>query len=585
MPGTGATECQLPRLIRASAAVPPALLTRRTRPKEFPIIPLSRPRLRVESLVALIALYAVAFGNGPWWSAISAGRVASAPGTWLFLGCTFVALAALHFVLFALVSNRWTARPLLTLLVIATAFATYYMRTYAVILDPTMLRNVVKTDVRETRELLSWALFGWVFAWSALPVALIWWVDLERSPAWRAAAFRVAALVGGLVVIVLALLPISRDMTSVMRNQRELRYLITPANFIYSLGRNAANDARGAALPRVALGTDARSLLPADPQRRPRVFVLVLGETARAANFSLFDYPRQTNPELAALDIVAFSDVTSCGTSTEVSVPCMFSRQGRAAYDEQQIRRSEGVLHVLARAGYDVQWLDNQSGCKGVCDGPGITFRKLDAAYAPDLCHGEDCLDEILVRALGEQLAGVTRDTVFVLHTIGNHGPAYYRRYPDAFRRFLPDCRTAELRDCSREEVVNAFDNALLYTDHVVASMIGTLQQASSRLDAALLYVSDHGESLGEGGLYLHGLPWSIAPRVQTHVPMVLWISAGFAAAADLDMACLKKRAAEPLSHDNLFDTMLGAMAVQTSVYRSDLDLFSPCRGTTAALP
>ena len=429
--------------------------------------------------------------------------------------------------LFALVSNRWTVRPLLTVLVIATAFAVYYMRTYAVILDPTMLRNVVRTDVHESRELLSVALFGRVFAWSALPVALIWWVDLHHTPLWRAATFRAAALVAGLLVGALALLPISRDMTSVMRNQKELRYLITPGNYIYSLARNAVRDARGAALPRVALGSDARSLLPADPQRRPRVFVLVLGETARAANFSLFGYPRETNPELAKLDIVAFSHVTACGTSTEISVPCMFSRQGRADYDEQRIRHSEGVLQVLARAGHDVRWLDNQSGCKGVCDGPGITYRKLDAAYAPDLCRGEDCVDEILIRALGEQLADLTHDTVYVLHTIGNHGPAYYRRYPDAFRRFVPDCRTAELRDCSREEVVNAYDNAILYTDHVVASAIGTLRAAAAKVDSALLYVSDHGESLGEGGFYLHGLPWSIAPQMQTHVPLVAWSLGG----------------------------------------------------------
>jgi lipid A ethanolaminephosphotransferase len=261
----------------------------------------------------------------------------------------------------------------------------------------------------------------------------------------------------------------------------------------------------------------------------------------------------------------------------------MFSRQGRAAYDEQQIKHSEGVLNVLARAGYDVRWLDNQSGCKGVCEGAGITSRKLGASDAPDLCHGEDCFDEILVRALREELTGVTRDTVFVLHTIGNHGPAYYRRYPDAFRHFVPDCRTPELRDCSRDAVVNAFDNAVRYTDHVVASAIDTLQAAAPRLDAALLYVSDHGESLGEGGFYLHGLPWSIAPRVQTHVPMVLWTSAGFASAAGIDMGCLKKYAGEPLSHDNLFDSMLGAMAVRTSVYRRELDVFSPCRRMTAA--
>lgn len=510
---------------------------------------------------------------------MSSGRSLADAGTWLFLGCTFVALAAAHFVVIGLFANRWTVRPLLTFLVVATAFATYYMRLYSVMLDPGMLRNVLKTDLRETRELLSWSMIGYVFAWSVVPVALVWWARLEPRPLLRSAFARLGWLAAGLAVMVLALLPISRDMTSLMRNQREMRYLITPGNYLYSLGRNLATDARGATRPRVVIGTDARRRMPLAAGGRPRVVVLLLGETARAPSFSLFGYARPTNPKLGArTDIVAFRDVTACGTSTEVSVPCMFSRQGRAAYDEAAIRGSEGVLNVLARAGYEVRWLDNQSGCKGVCKGEGIVSRKLDAAYAPDLCRGEDCFDEILVRALGEELAGVTRDTVFVLHMIGNHGPAYYRRYPDAFRRFVPDCRTDELRSCSRDEVVNAFDNAILYTDHVIDRTIETMAAADARLDSTLLYVSDHGESLGEGGFYLHGLPYSIAPRVQTHVPMVAWVSGGFERATALDRACLAGRAAEPLSHDNLFDTLLGAADVETSIYRRELDLFARCR-------
>ena len=543
---------------------------------------LSRPRLRVETLVLLVCAWSIALGNGPWWSAVMQGRAAGAPATWLFLGCTFVALVAVHFVVIAAFANRWTARPLLSFLVIATAFATYYMRMYGVLLDPGMLRNVLKTDLRETRELLSWSMVGFVLAWSTLPLVFVWRADLERRPLLRAAGARLGWMALGLGVAVLALLPISRDMTSLMRNRHEIRYLVTPGNYLYSLARNLATDARGATRPRVVVGADARRLLPAVAGAPPRAIVLLLGETARAANFSLFGYERPTTPKLAArTDIVAFRDVTACGTSTEVSVPCMFSRQGRAAYDEGAIRGSEGVLNVLARAGYEVRWLDNQSGCKGVCKGAGITERKLDAAFAPDLCRGEDCYDEILVRALDTSLRELKRDTVFVLHMIGNHGPSYYRRYPQAFRRFQPDCRVDELRDCSREQVVNAFDNAILYTDHVIDRSIETLAAAGG-VDAALLYVSDHGESLGEGGFYLHGLPYAIAPRVQTHVPMVAWVSPGFARSTSLDVDCLRGLAGEPLSHDNLFDTLLGAADVQTSIYQPRLDLFGRCRPARA---
>jgi lipid A ethanolaminephosphotransferase len=541
---------------------------------------MQRPTLRVETLVAIVSLHAIAFANGPWWSAVAAGRDPAAPGTWLFLGCTFVALVALHFVVLAAFSNRWTARPLLAALVLATAFAAYFMRTYSVMLDPGMLRNVLKTDLHETRELLSWSMAGWVLGWSAAPLALLAWVQIEIVPLPRAALQRLGWMAAGLAVAVLALLPISRDITSLMRNQHESRYLITPGNYLYSLARNLATDARGAAQPRLALGTDAHRDQRMAREARPRVLVMVLGETARADHFSLFGYPRPTSPQLASRgDVVAFRRVTACGTSTEVSVPCMFSRQGRAAYDEALVRRSEGLLDVLVHAGYDVRWFDNQSGCKGVCSGPGIVSRKLDASYAPDLCRGEDCYDGILVRALRDSLANVERDTVFVLHMIGNHGPAYYRRYPDEFRRFVPDCRNDELRRCSVREIVNAFDNALAYTDHVIAGTIEVLEQQAPRVDAAMLYVSDHGESLGEGGFYLHGLPYAIAPEVQTHVPMVVWASPGFARATGLDTACLEGLAGEPFSHDNLFDSMLGAADVRTRVYRPGLDLFARCRG------
>ena len=542
-----------------------------------------RPTLRVEWLVSLVALYCIAVGNGPWWAAVTAQRDPGDAATWLFIACCFIALSALTFVLLVLPSTRWTVKPWLTLIVIATSFAVFYMRTYNVLLDPSMLRNVLRTDLRESRELISWSLAWQVTLWALAPVVLIWWVRIARPPLLRSALLRIGAIAAALVIALGALLPISRDLTSLIRNQREVRYLITPGNFIISLIRTAAADVRTAGAPHRVIGADAHRAAAAAspmgaPARKPRVFVFVLGETARAANFSLYGYPRNTNPELAKLDILAFRDVTACGTSTEVSVPCMFSPWGRADYDEDQIRQSEGLLNVLAHAGVDVSWLDNQSGCKGVCEGVGIRSRKLDAQFAPDLCRGEDCFDEILVRGLEAELDAVKTDTFIVLHMLGNHGPAYFKRYPEAFRRFTPDCQSAELRRCSREEVVNAFDNALLYTDHVLAEVTRLLGRRASDFDTAMLYVSDHGESLGENGFYLHGLPYAIAPDFQTRVPMIWWQSDGFGSATRIDAPCLRSRAGDALSHDNLFHSMLGLFDVETKVYRRERDLFAPCR-------
>jgi lipid A ethanolaminephosphotransferase len=539
----------------------------------------SSPTVRIETLVLAVVAWIIATMNGGWWSAVNAGRDWSHPANWLFVLACFAALTLLHFALIVPFASRWIVRPLLTLLVVISAGAAYYIHTFNVLLDPTMIQNVLRTDRHEAADLLNAGLIIWVIAWSGLPIIFIWLVRIERLPLLRAVLTRAVVVVAALVLGALALLPISRDITSFMRNQREARYLITPSNYIWGLALDSMHDARDVRVTREPVGRDAHLMKAALDASAPRVFVLVVGETARAANFSLLGYSRPTNPELAKLDITAFTDVKSCGTSTEVSVPCMFSPYGRAEYDERRIRNSETLLDVLVRAGYRVRWIDNQSGCKGVCKGAGVEYEKIDPATAPDLCHEGECYDEIIARRLAAGLAQVQGNTVFVLHMMGNHGPAYFRRYPAAFRKFVPDCATAELRDCSREEVVNAYDNAILYTDHVLSRVIGALRAESPRLDSALLYVSDHGESLGEKGLYLHGIPYSIAPDLQTHVPMIVWLSGAMTDSGDVDARCLRGKAGAKLSHDNVFHSVLGLLDVSTSAYREDRDLFDGCRG------
>jgi lipid A ethanolaminephosphotransferase len=543
-----------------------------------PISARLRPMIRVETLALVVVAWMIAMLNGAWWSAVGAGRDWSSPANWVFVLACFVALTLLHFALIVAISNRWIVRPLLTLLVVLSTVTAYFVHTFNVILDPTMIENVLRTDRKEAADLLNPELFAWVIGGSLLPVAFIWLVRLRPVPPLRAFFIRLGTVAAALVLGVLAILPISRDITSFMRNQREARYLITPANYLWGLALNTFHDSRDANAPREPVGRDAH-LLPVAATEPPRVLVLVIGETARAENFSLLGYGRETNPELARAGVTAFRAVKSCGTSTEVSVPCMFSPYGRANYDEHRIRSSETLLDVLAHAGYRVHWIDNQSGCKGVCKGPGVEYEKMDPKSDPALCPEGECFDEIMARHLQTALPAVHENTVFVLHMMGNHGPAYFRRYPAAFRRFTPDCATAELRDCSREQVVNAYDNAILYTDHVLASIVKILREQSTRLDGAMLYVSDHGESLGEKGLYLHGIPYAIAPEQQTHVPMVLWLSDTLTDSGDVNARCVNAKAGTPLSHDNLFHSVLGLLDVGTSAYRADRDIFDGCRG------
>lgn len=542
----------------------------------------------VEQIVLGAALFWLLAGNRVFLGAALKGRHVADASAWGFGAAIALAVLALHVLLLALAANRWTVKPLVALLTLVVAAAAWFMGQYGVFLDPSMLRNVMHTEPAEARELLSLPFALHMLLYAVLPLALLARVRVLHRPWRRAATVRAGLLLVATGLLVGSLLAVFQPFSSLMRNQRELRYLVTPANVLWSAASVAAAEWRGAARPREAIGTDAR---PGDSwaaRRKPLVLVLVVGETARAANWGLGGYVRQTTPQLAALPVINFRGVTSCGTNTEVSVPCLFAPLGRRDYDEARIRGQQSLLHVLARAGAAVHWRDNQSGCKGVCDGlPGDTVTSLNA---PGLCQGERCLDEGLVHDLDQRLKNANGTQVWVLHMLGNHGPSYFRRHPESFTRFTPECRHDELSQCSVPEIVNAYDNALLYTDHVLATAIAKLQAQAGRVDSALIYVSDHGESLGEMNLFLHGLPWAIAPEVQQQVPMVFWSSAGFEQGTGLAPGCLRPQlqrkaagGAGTVSHDNLFHTVLGLLDVHTTLHEASLDLVDPCRVHQAA--
>ena len=505
-------------------------------------------------------------------------RALTEPRTWGYALALVVLLASLHYLLLAPLANRWTVKPLLALMVVVTAFAVHFMQAYGVYLDPSMVRNALRTDVSEARELLSWSLLTHLAIYAVAPLLLLWRVRIVRRPWLRASALRLgsAGLAGA--VLVATLLAVFQPFSSLMRNDKALRYLATPANVLWSVASVTAAQARGAAVPRQPIGLDATIGVP---RERPLVVVMVVGETARRANWGLSGYARQTTPELARLPVINFADVTSCGTNTEVSVPCMFAAVGRRDYDEARIRGSESLLHVAAHAGVAVHWRDNQSGCKGVCER--LPQDDVTSFNPAGLCADGRCLDEGLLAGLDEKLAAAAASPkpgtqLLVLHALGNHGPSYFRRYPVAFKQFQPACENDDLQQCSQQEIVNAYDNALLYTDHVLASLVAKLQAAADGVDSVLVYVSDHGESLGENQLYLHGMPYAIAPDVQTQVPMVMWLSAGLPRAVGLDAACLQRRAAQPATHDHLFHTTLGLLGVRTAVYEPAWDLTGACR-------
>ncbi|QNP42116.1 phosphoethanolamine transferase [Lysobacter solisilvae (ex Woo and Kim 2020)] len=542
-----------------------------------------RPELSVDALAIVAALYFALASNGTFFRAVAAtGALDGGKGA-LTAASLFVAITALHTVLLGVLLNRWTAKPLLTVLLLASAAAAYFMAAYTVYFDADMLRNILHTDGKESHELISFAALPSLLLYGVLPAVLLWRVRLKRRPLLRAVVVRVACIVLAVVVAAGALLASFQSISALMRNHRELRYLVTPGNYLVSLAQVAHDANKDRNRPREPVGTHAKVVgRPADA--KPRLLVLVVGETVRAQNWGLNGYARQTTPQLAALaqqpdGPANFRNVSACGSATEVSLPCMFSMYGRANYDKDRIKHSESLLHVLEHAGIKTLWRDNQTGCKGVCEG--LAFESFEHGDVPGACSKDGCLDEAMLHGLAERIAAHPGDQVVVLHQLGNHGPAYYARYPARLRRFVPTCDVSDLNRCSREQIVNAYDNAVLSTDDFIARTIAFLGAQGDR-DTALIYLSDHGESLGENGLYLHGVPYAIAPATQTRVPLLVWLSPRFAASRGIDTACLKARSDEALSQDNLFSSVLGLMQVRTPEYTTALDLFARCEATLA---
>jgi len=573
----------------------------------------------LEPLMLAASLFWALGANRLFFAAALKERAFTQPSTWGFALAMLVMLVAVNFLLLSLVCTRHTVKPVIAALTVATAFASHFMQTYGAYLDPSMMRNVLHTDVAEARELFSWGLLPHLLLHAVLPLALLWRVRVAPRSWGRAAGWRLGAALSAGVLLVGALLTIFQPFASMMRNHKEMRYLATPSNLLWSTAAVGAAQMRGAAKPRQPIGLDAKPGSAMAARTRPLLLVMVVGETARAANWGLNGYARQTTPELAALATLStqpgktqtgmllnFPDATACGTNTETSLPCMFAPVGRRDYDEARIRGSESLLHVLARAGVAVKWRDNQAGCKGVCEG--LPQDEVSSLKLPGLCSDGHCMDEGLLHGLDERLAALASQRngtgiidiqananahantsagaatqMLVLHMLGNHGPSYFRRYPPAFARFQPACMSDDLQNCSTQEIVNAYDNAVLYTDHVLASLVAKLQAAAGDVDSVVLYVSDHGESLGERRLFLHGLPWSIAPDVQKRVPMTMWFSPGAPQALGLNLPCLAARSQAPVTHDHLFHTVLGLLDVQTALHEAPFDLGQGCRSTPAS--
>lgn len=497
-----------------------------------------------------------------------------------FMGGSVLLVFAYYWLIMQLISWRMTAKTIAAILIVIGGWSSYFVANLGINIDQGQITNLMQTDSREALDLMSAPFLLWTLATIVAPLLLLWKIRLKSQ---STRVMLLGKLIGSVIAIVLALsaaFAFYNQYAPIFREHRDLKSKLSPLNSISSLSSYAKRQFKTRHQPLIPYGTDA--VFTGKPAGQPRLMVLVVGETGRAESFSLNGYNKNTNPELSQLDILNFKQVSSCGTSTAVSVPCMFSGMPRKAYDADLASHREGLLDIAQRAGYQVTWIDNNSGCKGVCDRTGGQY-PISAQLKQQWCKEGECYDDILLSSLSQYLTQLQnspqpKNQLLVLHQVGSHGPAYFKRYPDSFKHFRPTCDTNSIQGCSREALINTYDNTIVYTDHVLASVIRQLQQLKG-FQSAMWYLSDHGESTGEHGLYLHGAPYMLAPSQQTHVPMLMWFSQAWQQQVPALIPCLKQQLDQPRSQDNLFPTMLALLDIRSKVLDAGLDMHHGCKG------
>ncbi|MBC7697992.1 MAG: phosphoethanolamine--lipid A transferase [Bacteroidia bacterium] len=461
-------------------------------------------------------------------------------------------------IFFLLISHGKATRWILAIYLLIVSQAAYYMDKFGVVVDVSMLDNIMQTDVREFAGLLTVSLVVRTVLLGVIPAWLVIKYFPKSVSGFTEILPRLHVLGILLLLLIVVVAPFSGGYASFIRQHKVTRFYANPIYSTYSIVKYADQQINIAkVVPLKHIAQDAKKL---GSSGKPELMVMVVGETARADRFSLNGYHKETNPMLTKQGVVSLSNVSSCGTSTSVSVPCMFSALGRKEYDKETALNQQNALDVLAAHGVEILWRDNNSDSKGVA-----TRLKVEDFRTPTFnpaCEGE-CRDIGMLTGLAQYIeARKGKDILIVFHQMGNHGPEYYKRYPKEFEKFKPVCTTGELKDCSQEEIDNSYDNAVLYTDYFLSKVIDFLKKYDDDRATAMLYVSDHGESLGEHGIYLHSAPYMVAPKEQTHVPGIVWVGKNF----DYKKEQLLPHKDDALSQDDLFCTLLVTFKLDTKM-------------------
>lgn len=462
----------------------------------------------------------------------------------------FLSYFCLAYIILAILFFRYVLKFFLILFLITSLISFYFLHFYGVLIDPTMIKNAMNTDKKEVLDLLS--LKAFLFILLALFLSyLIFKLEIVYPSFKKHIFIRLSSIGLAFVLFLCFFMPFSKTYVPFFRVHSYLKMYNAPFYQIYALIRYYQLELRAKKELEI-ISNDAFK----EDNTSKKILVLVLGETARAANFSLGGYKKNdTNFYTKQInDLVYFNSVSSCGTATAISLPCMFSKSKRKDY--QSFEYVENLLDIFEKTGLKITWISNNSGgCQGVCDRldkQNVFMRSFD-------------YDEALLDDFNTALKNLDKQNIIILHLQGSHGPAYYKRYPDEFKKFKPTCDTNELSKCTSDELINTYDNTILYTDFILKELIERLKSQKD-YEVSLLYVSDHGESLGENGIYLHSMPYFMAPDTQTKVPMLFYSS------NETLLQTAKKSEFLELSHDNIFSTLLGYFSISSALYEKEYD-------------
>lgn len=490
---------------------------------------------------------------------------------------SFIIVLCIYNILFTIFFQRKLTKFFAILFLFGNAGTLYFMNTYNVAIDKVMLLNVVETNFNETLELLNIVWLSYLIIFGLLPTLIILKTKINYGKLSKEILYKGLSILISFIIALFIILITYKGLSSTTRQNKRLKHILIPFNYIdanFGLLKNSFKQKKY----KFEDITEDVVYNEKTMNNKKNILIFVVGEASRDKNWSLSSYERDTNKYLKDKDLIYYNNFFSCGTSTAISVPCIFSNLSKNDFDIDKRDAYSNLLDFLNKANFNILWRENNSDCKGVCirySEDDFTKNKSNKKY----CNDKECFDEILIEGLQEKIDSLNSQNNFIiLHQKGSHGPAYYLRYPEEFKKYKPTCNSEYFNKCENEEIINSYDNTLNYTSYVLNEAINILKANENKYNVALIYVSDHGQSLGEKGMYLHGAPYRFSPEEQRHIPFFMWFSNDFKKEFKINENCLKNKSKQEHSHDNIFHSVLGLFNIKTKYYNKNLDIFYSCK-------